>query len=91
MAKLDEFAQLNNPAIAVLEGILERGYAEGRFRRTVDAVDLHMMISALRVFRVANRRTFETLFQRDMLSPRARDHYRQMVGDMVVGYVTAAA
>ena len=91
MAKLDGFAQLNNPAIAVLEGILERGYAEGRFRRTVDAVDLHMMISAFCVFRVANRHTFGTLFDRDMLSPGARDHYRQMVGDMVVGYLTAPA
>ena len=91
MAKLDGFAQLNNPAIAVLEGILERGYAEGRFGRTVDAVDLHMMISAFCVFRVANRHTFGTLFDRDMLSPGTRDHYRQMVGDMVVGYLTAPA
>jgi AcrR family transcriptional regulator len=91
MAKLDEFAQLNHPAIAVLEGILERGYTEGRFRRTVDAVDLHMMISAFCVFRVANRHTFGTLFDRDMLAPGARDHYRQMVGDMAVGYLTAPA
>jgi len=88
MAKLDGFAQLNNPAIAVLEGILERGYAEGRFRRSVDAVDLHMMISAFCVFRVANQHTFGTIFRRDMLSPQLRDHYRRMVGDMVVGFLT---
>jgi AcrR family transcriptional regulator len=89
MAELDGFAQLNSPAIAVLEGILERGYAEGQFRRTVDAVDLHMMISAFCVFRVANQHTFGTIFRRDMLSPQLRDHYRQMVGDMVVGFLTA--
>jgi AcrR family transcriptional regulator len=89
MAGLDGFAQLNSPAIEVLEGILARGYAEGRFRRTVDAVDLHMMISAFCVFRVANQHTFGTIFDRDMLSPELRDRYRRMVGDMVVAYLTA--
>jgi AcrR family transcriptional regulator len=88
MAKLDSFARLNSPAIEVLEGILERGYAEGRFLRSVDAVDLHLMISAFCVFRVANQHTFGSIFRRDMLSPRLRDHYRRMVGDMVVAYLT---
>jgi AcrR family transcriptional regulator len=89
MARLDGFAQLNSPAIAVLEGILERGYAEGAFARRVDAVDLHMLISAFCVFRVANRHTFGTLFGRDMLAPEVRDGHRRMVGDIVVSYLTS--
>jgi AcrR family transcriptional regulator len=88
MAKLHEFVALNSPAIAVLEGILERGHAEGTFRRRIDPVDLHMMISAFCVFRVANRHTFGTIFGRDMLDPELRDRYRRMVGDMVVSYLT---
>src|SRR4051794_3357079 len=88
MAKLDEFVALNSPAIAVLEGILERGHADGTFRRRIDPVDLHMMISAFCVFRVANRHTFGTLFGRDMLDPQLRERYRRMVGDMVVSYLT---
>jgi AcrR family transcriptional regulator len=88
MAKLDEFVALNSPAIAVLEDILERGHAEGTFRRRIDPVDLHMMISAFCVFRVANRHTFGTIFGRDMLDPQLRDRYRRMVGDMVVSYLT---
>jgi AcrR family transcriptional regulator len=88
MAKLDDFVALNSPAIAVLEGILERGYAEGTFRRRIDPVDMHMMISAFCVFRVANRHTFGTIFGRDMLDPELRDRYRRMVGDMVVSYLT---
>ena len=88
MAKLDDFVALNSPAIAVLEGILARGHAEGTFRRRIDPVDLHMMISAFCVFRVANRHTFGTIFGRDMLDPQLRDRYRRMVGDMVVSYLT---
>jgi AcrR family transcriptional regulator len=88
MAKLDDFVALNSPAIAVLDGILERGYAEGTFRRRIDPVDLHMMISAFCLFRVANRHTFGTIFGRDMLDPQLRDRYRRMVADMVVSYLT---
>jgi AcrR family transcriptional regulator len=54
----------------------------------IDAVDLHMMISAFCVFRVANRHTFGTLFERDLVDPQLRDRYRAMLGDMVVDYVS---
>ncbi len=59
-----------------------------RSRREIDAVDLHMMISAFCVFRVANRHTFGTLFERDLVDPQLRDRYRAMLGDMVVDYVS---
>jgi AcrR family transcriptional regulator len=89
MTKVDGFAELNSPAIGVLEDILERGYAEGAFRRRVDAVDLHMMISAFCVFRVGNRHTFGRIFGRDMMDPALRGHYRRILGDMVVDHLTA--
>jgi AcrR family transcriptional regulator len=88
MAKSPAIAELGSPAIDVLARILERGRAEGVFRQDVDAVDLHMMISAFCVFRVANRHTFGTLFERDLTDPALRDHYRKMLGDMVVDYIS---
>jgi AcrR family transcriptional regulator len=91
MAELDEFAKLNSPAIGLLEDILERGHAAGVFRRRVDPIDLHMMISAFCVFRVANRHTFGAIFGRDMMDTRLRDRYRTMLGDMVVNYLTVPA
>lgn len=48
-----------------------------------------MLISSFCVFRVANRYTFRTIFGRDMMSRRLRQRYRQMVGDMVVSYLTS--
>jgi hypothetical protein len=73
----------------VLTGILERGRADGRFRDDVDALDVHMMISAFCVFRTANRHTFNAIFHRDMLDPAHREHYRTMLGEMLLQYLTA--
>jgi hypothetical protein len=47
-----------------------------------------MMISAFCVFRVANQYTFGTIFGRDLLDPGTREHYRTMLGDMVVAHLT---
>nr|WP_222131930.1 TetR/AcrR family transcriptional regulator [Pseudonocardia sp. C8] len=77
------------PAVDVLGGILARGRAGGLFRDDVDALDVHMLISAFCVFRVSNRHTFAAIFDRDLLDPGRRGHYRQMVGDLVVEYLTA--
>jgi hypothetical protein len=49
-----------------------------------------MMISSFCVFRVANRHTFGTIFDRDLLDPDRREHYRRMLGDLVVDYLTGA-
>jgi len=81
------FADLNTPAIDLIASILERG--RHVFRRDIDAVDVHMMISAFCVFRVANRHTWEAIFDRDPLDPALRERYRRMLGDMVVDYLTA--
>jgi AcrR family transcriptional regulator len=87
MARSQAIADLGSPAIDLLERILERGRADDVFRRDVDAVDVHMMISAFCVFRVANRHTFGTLFDRDLADPGLRERYREMVGDMIVAYL----
>lgn len=80
---------LASPALDVLTRILERGHAAGVFRGGVDPIDIHMMISAFCVFRIANRHTFNAIFDRDMLDPAQRAHYRQMLGDLVLEYLTA--
>jgi AcrR family transcriptional regulator len=88
MRRSGRFADLNTPAIDRIARILEAGRAAGVFRREVDAVDVHMIISSYCVFRVANRHTWATLFERDLTDPALRDRYRQMLGDMVVAYLS---
>lgn len=89
IAKSAALAELNAPALSVAEDILRRGYASGAFRRPATAIDVHLMISAFCFFRVSNRHTFGAIFGIDLLEPGRRDHYRQLVGDMIVSYLTS--
>jgi AcrR family transcriptional regulator len=79
--------KLNVPAIEGLRRVYERGVAGGVFRVGIDPVDLHMSISALSVFNVANRHTFSIIFQRDLESPAALIARRDSIVEMVVRYV----
>ena len=88
MAKSPRFPGQNASALSLIEQILARGRAQGRFRREVDALDVHMLISSYCVFRVANRHTFNTIFGRDLADPALADRYRTMLGDLVVAYLT---
>jgi AcrR family transcriptional regulator len=88
LARSSTLPGLANPALDVLTRIIERGRADGTFRVDVDPLDIHMVISSFCVFRTANRHTFKAIFERDMLDPARREHYRRMLGDMVVAYLT---
>lgn len=87
--KIPALAELGNPAVGVLEAILRRGADEGVFRKDVDAVDVHLLISSFCVFQVANVHTFGFLFGRDLAAEAERSRMRAMIGDVVVGWLTA--
>jgi AcrR family transcriptional regulator len=78
---------LNVPAIEGLRQVYERGVAAGVFRSGLDPVDLHMSISALSVFNVANRHTFSLIFKRDLESTAALIARRDSIVEMVVRFV----
>lgn len=82
------FGDLNSPVIELIGKILTRGYEEGVFRRRIDPLDMHLMMSSFSYFRVANRYTFTAVFNRDPLQVERRADYRRMLGDMVVDYLT---
>jgi AcrR family transcriptional regulator len=89
--ELAEMVDLGTPVIRLLDELLERGRESGLFRPGIDAIDVHMMISAFCVFRVSNRHTFGAIFGRDLVDPTRHDHYRTMCGDMIVRYLAADA
>ncbi|GGU32584.1 hypothetical protein GCM10007979_34260 [Nocardioides albus] len=74
---------------SLLDDVLARGRASGELRGDVDAIDVHMLISSYCVFQVANAATFGFLFGRDMLAPDVRDRHRRILGDIVVGWLSA--
>ena len=87
LAQSKAIQKLNVPAIDGLREVYERGVAAGVFRAGIDAVDLHMSISALSFFNTANRHTFALIFKRDMDSPAAIVARRDSIIEMVVRFV----
>jgi AcrR family transcriptional regulator len=87
LAQSKAIQQLNVPAIDGLRKVYERGLAAGIFRGGLDPVDLHMSISALSVFNVANRHTFSLIFKRDLDSPAAVVARRDSIIEMIVRFV----
>ena len=78
---------LNVPAITAVREVYERGVKEGVFRAGIDPVDLHMSISALSVFNVANRHTFSLIFKRDLDAPAVVAARRESIVEMIVRFV----
>ena len=89
ISRLGSLRTLSRPATSVLDEILARGREQGVFRADVDALDVHLVISSFCVFQVANRYTFGFLFDVDFTEVAQRAHMRRMIGDVVVGWLTA--
>ena len=89
LAQSTVIQQLNVPAITAVGAVYARGVAAGVFRPGLEPVDLHMSISALSFFNVANAHTFALVFKLDVDSPEAVAQRRANVVEMVLRYVKA--
>ena len=89
LAQSKTIQQLNVPVISAVKSVYERGVAAGVFRPGLDPVELHMSISALSFFNVANRHTFALIFKRDMTDPAEMATRRNNIVEMVVRFVRA--
>lgn len=87
IAQSKAIQSLNVPAIDAIRQVYDRGLKAGVFRSGIDPVDLHMSISALAVFNVANKHTFSLIFKRDLDSPAAIVARRDSIVEMVVRFV----
>lgn len=89
MRRSTEIGELNISVIRTIQEILDRGRRDGAFKRDVDAIDLHMLISAFCFFRVSNRYTFGTIFHRNLSEPVLYARHKQMISDAVIAYLAA--
>lgn len=89
LAQVPGIKDRNEAVIAQLQAIVEKGVAEGTFRRGLDPVDLHMTISALSFYHVSNRYTFSLNFGRDIGAPAAVAQRREQVVDIVLRSISA--
>ncbi len=91
LAQSPTIRELNATAITTISAICERGIQEGVFRPGIDALDLHMSISSLCVFNVANRHTFSLIFKYDFDDPETIAKRRDSVVEMVMRFVCLTA
>ena len=87
MKRSKAIGKLNVTVIDAVRRIVARGQKTGVFKRGIDPIELHMTISALGIFNVANRATFSTIFKRDMSSPKALAARRNEIVEMILQHV----
>jgi len=87
LRQIPDMPENNSRVIEILQQILERGEAEGTFRKGIDAVELHMNMTALAFYNVSNQFTFAHNFGVDMTSPQAIERRARQVADIILAWV----
>ena len=89
LKQIPDMPESNKRVIEILQHILDRGEAEGSFRKGIDAVELHMNMTALAFYNVSNQFTFAHNFGVDMSSPEAIERRARQVADILLAWVKA--
>jgi AcrR family transcriptional regulator len=87
IAHVGGLKERNRSVIAALKAIVDKGVEQGLFRSGVDAVDLHMSISALCFYNVSNRHTFKHNFEVDFDSPNVRARRRDQIAQIILAWL----
>jgi AcrR family transcriptional regulator len=87
LGKSRKFKAMTRPIIEQISRVLVRGQREKSIRRDIEAVELHMTLSALCIFSVANRHTFEAQFDYDMSTEKARRQRKREIDNLLWRYV----
>jgi AcrR family transcriptional regulator len=87
--RLPRMPRLNRSVLKSLGDVLGRGEREGLFRQGIVPLDLHMLITSLGWFQIANRHTFGYIFGRDLASPKQIARNQSLILRMVMRFVAA--
>jgi len=78
---------LHSPFVATIADVLERGAKTGLFRAGVDPIQLYISIAGLSYFYLSNNHTLSTIFDRDLMAPKAKLERLSHMTDLVLGYL----
>lgn len=90
LAKSGIARNTNRGVIRLLDTILERGQQAGVFRADATSTEVHMTISSLAFFCIANKHTFGTLFGVDMSSEAFLTTRRAQIIDIIDRFLKPA-
>jgi len=78
---------INYPLIETLDRLLRRGEAAGAFRSGVDALQLYISIAGVCYFYFSNIHTLSTIFDRNLMAPKALATRAAHVEEVIMGYL----
>lgn len=87
LKKSSKVRTMHSPFVASIAEVLERGRTAGVFRAGVDPVQLYISIAGLSYFYLSNNFTLSTIFDRDLMSPKAKVERLSHMTDLVLGYL----
>ena len=87
LKKSAKVRSMHSPLVQTLADVLERGSKAGLFRAGVDPVQLYITIAGISYFYLSNCHTLSTIFDRDLLSPKAKLERLSHMTDMVLGFL----
>lgn len=67
----DRMRDISRPFVARMQALLERGAAQGLFRKGIDPVQVNITIAAIGYYYLTNRFTGSIVFERDLMTERA--------------------
>jgi AcrR family transcriptional regulator len=79
---------LHSPFVSTIADVLQRGARSGLFRTGVDPIQLYVSIAGLSYFYLSNNHTLSTIFDRDLMAPKARVERLAHMTEMVLGFLT---
>ena len=87
LKRIKRVQEMTMPLVTAIQDLLDRGAAEGLFRKDADPVQLYVSILALSVTHVSSRHTLSTIFRTDLADPAWLAQRREQVQAMVLAYL----
>jgi len=78
---------LHSPFVATIADVLARGARSGLFRAGIDPIQLYISIAGISYFYLSNNHTLSTIFDRDLMAPKAKLERLSHMTDVVLGYL----
>lgn len=82
---------LYDPLVDTIREVLQRGAAQGIFRRDIDPVTLYLSLSSLAYHYVSNQYTLKAAFGIDFTSASRRKAWLAHITDMILSYCQSEA
>ncbi|MFO1038596.1 MAG: TetR/AcrR family transcriptional regulator [Geminicoccaceae bacterium] len=87
LKRSQKIKEMHSPFVELIQGILERGVAEGKFRPGLDADQVYISMAALGYYYLTNRYTLSVVYGVDLGTKDALEKRLAVIVDTVLSYL----